>query len=132
LYPCILHLLHSAPAPPRIENPASSIYNTNHHQSRELPVKITREDVLYVARLARLEIEDSAVDRFALQIGRILEYVEQLNELDTTGVRPTAHALALTNVMREDAARPHLEREAALANAPRQEDGCFLVPKIVG
>ncbi len=95
-------------------------------------MKITREDVLYVARLARLEIEDSAIDRFALQIGRILDYIEQLNELDTTGVRPTAHALALTNVMREDAARPHLEREAALANAPQQEDGCFLVPKIVG
>jgi aspartyl-tRNA(Asn)/glutamyl-tRNA(Gln) amidotransferase subunit C len=95
-------------------------------------VKITREDVLYVARLARLDIDDSATERLAAQIGSILDYVAQLNQLDTEGVRPTSHALALTNAMREDAARPHLEREAALANAPEPEDGCFLVPKVVG
>jgi aspartyl-tRNA(Asn)/glutamyl-tRNA(Gln) amidotransferase subunit C len=95
-------------------------------------VKITREEVLYVAHLARLEIEDSATDRLAGQIGAILDYVDQLNEVDTSGVLPTSHALALTNAMRADRTRPHLEPVAALANAPAQEDGCFLVPKIVG
>jgi aspartyl-tRNA(Asn)/glutamyl-tRNA(Gln) amidotransferase subunit C len=95
-------------------------------------VKITRDEVLYVARLARLEVEEAATDKLAAQIGSILDYVDQLNQVDTAGVAPTSHALALTNVFREDAVRPHIEREAALANAPAQEDGCFLVPKIVG
>jgi aspartyl-tRNA(Asn)/glutamyl-tRNA(Gln) amidotransferase subunit C len=95
-------------------------------------VKITREEVLYVAHLARLEIEESATDRLAGQIGNILDYVDQLNAVDTANVLPTSHALALTNAFREDAARPQLDREAALANAPAQEEGCFLVPKVVG
>ena len=95
-------------------------------------MKITREEVLYVARLARLEIEEPATERLAGQIGTILDYVDQLKQVDTTHVTPTSHALALTNAFREDAVRPHLDREAALANAPAQEEGCFLVPKIVG
>ncbi len=95
-------------------------------------MKITRDEVLYVARLARLEIEESATERLAAQVGNILDYVDQLNQVDTTGVAPTSHALALTNAFREDAVRPHLDRDAALANAPAQEAGCFLVPKIVG
>ena len=95
-------------------------------------MKITREEVLYVARLARLEIEETATERLAGQIGTILDYVDQLKQVDTTDVAPTSHALALTNAFREDAGRPHLDREAALSNAPAQEDGCFLVPKVVG
>jgi aspartyl-tRNA(Asn)/glutamyl-tRNA(Gln) amidotransferase subunit C len=95
-------------------------------------VKITRDEVLYVARLARLEVEEAATDKLAAQIGSILDYVDQLNQVDTAGVAPTSHALALTNAFREDAVRPHIDREAALANAPAQEEGCFLVPKIVG
>jgi aspartyl-tRNA(Asn)/glutamyl-tRNA(Gln) amidotransferase subunit C len=95
-------------------------------------VKITRDEVLYVARLARLEVEEAATDKLAAQIGSILDYVDQLNQVDTAGVAPTSHALALTNAFREDAVRPHIDRDAALANAPAQEEGCFLVPKIVG
>ena len=95
-------------------------------------MKITRDEVLYVARLARLEVEEAATDKLAAQIGSILDYVDQLNQVDTAGVAPTSHALALTNAFREDAVRPHIDREAALANAPAQEEGCFLVPKIVG
>jgi aspartyl-tRNA(Asn)/glutamyl-tRNA(Gln) amidotransferase subunit C len=95
-------------------------------------VKITRDEVLYVARLARLEVEEAATDKLAAQIGSILGYVDQLNQVDTAGVPPTSHALALTNAFREDAVRPHIGRDAALANAPAQEEGCFLVPKIVG
>jgi aspartyl-tRNA(Asn)/glutamyl-tRNA(Gln) amidotransferase subunit C len=95
-------------------------------------LKITRDEVLYVARLARLEVEEAATDKLAAQIGSILDYVDQLNQVDTAGVPPTSHALALTNVFREDTVRPHIDRDAALANAPAQEEGCFLVPKIVG
>jgi aspartyl-tRNA(Asn)/glutamyl-tRNA(Gln) amidotransferase subunit C len=95
-------------------------------------MKITKEEVLHVAHLARLEIDESAVEKFAAQIGNILDYVDQLNQIDTAGVRPTSHALALTNAFREDAQTEHLPREAALANAPEQEDGNFLVPKVVG
>ncbi|MCK7503779.1 MAG: Asp-tRNA(Asn)/Glu-tRNA(Gln) amidotransferase subunit GatC [Desulfobacterales bacterium] len=95
-------------------------------------MKITRDEVLYVARLARLEVEEAATDKLAAQIGSILDYVDQLNQVDTAGVAPTSHALALTNAFREDAVRPHIDRDAALANAPAQEEGCFLVPKIVG
>ena len=95
-------------------------------------MKITRDEVLYVARLARLEVEEVATDKLAGQIGSILDYVDQLNQVDTAGVAPTSHALALTNAFREDAVRPHIDRDLALANAPAQEEGCFLVPKIVG
>ena len=95
-------------------------------------MKITRDEVLYVARLARLEVEEAATDKLATQIGSILNYVDQLNQVDTAGVPPTSHALALTNVFREDTVRPHIDRDAALANAPAQDEGCFLVPKIVG
>ncbi|HSV92839.1 MAG TPA: Asp-tRNA(Asn)/Glu-tRNA(Gln) amidotransferase subunit GatC [Desulfobacterales bacterium] len=95
-------------------------------------MKITRDEVLYVARLARLEVEEAATDKLAAQIGSILDYVDQLNQVDTAGVPPTSHALALTNAFREDTVRQHIGRDAALANAPAQEEGCFLVPKIVG
>ena len=95
-------------------------------------MKITRDEVLYVARLARLEVEEAATDKLAGQIGSILDYVDQLKQVDTAGVAPTSHALALTNAFREDAVRPHIDRDLALANAPAQEEGCFLVPKIVG
>jgi len=95
-------------------------------------MNITKEEVLHVAHLARLEIEESAVEKLAGQIGDILAYVDQLNQVDTTGVRPTSHALALTNAFREDVETQHLPREASLANAPQQDDGSFVVPKVVG
>jgi aspartyl-tRNA(Asn)/glutamyl-tRNA(Gln) amidotransferase subunit C len=95
-------------------------------------MKITKEEVLHVAHLARLEIDESAVEKFAGQIGDILAYVDQLKQVDTAGVRPTSHALALTNAFREDVETRHLPREDSLANAPQQDDGNFLVPKVVG
>jgi aspartyl-tRNA(Asn)/glutamyl-tRNA(Gln) amidotransferase subunit C len=95
-------------------------------------MKITKQEVLHVADLARLEIDESAVERFASQVGDILAYVDQLKQVDTAGVRPTSHALALTNAFRDDVETRHLPRENSLANAPQQEDGNFLVPKVVG
>jgi len=95
-------------------------------------MKITKDQVLYVADLARLDLDDASIDKFAGQIGTILDYVDKLNEVDTDGIRPTSHAISLTNVFREDQQNEHLEREQALANAPEKEDGNFIVPKVVG
>lgn len=91
----------------------------------------SREQVRKVALLSRLEFSDAEADAFAGQIGKILDYVEKLGELDTSAVEPTSHALALTNVFRPDEPGVSLPREAALANAPEQEDGCFRVPPII-
>ena len=94
-------------------------------------MKITKEEVLYVADLARLELDSASIDAFAEQIANILEYVDMLNQADTAGVNPTSHAISLTNAFRADEEKDHLERDLALANAPEQEDGSFIVPKIV-
>jgi len=94
-------------------------------------MKITKDQVLYVADLARLDLDAEMIDKFAGQIGTILDYVDKLNEVDTEGIRPTSHAISLTNAFREDEPDEHLERDQALANAPEKEDGSFIVPKII-
>lgn len=95
-------------------------------------MKITQKEVLYVADLARLDLEEASLDRFADQISTILDYVDKLNEVDTESVRPTSHAIFLTNAFRDDEQIEHLDREKVLANAPQEEDGSFVVPKVVG
>jgi aspartyl-tRNA(Asn)/glutamyl-tRNA(Gln) amidotransferase subunit C len=95
-------------------------------------MKITKEEVVYVANLARLDLDDASIEKFAGQIGTILEYVDTLKRVDTTGVRPTSHAISLNNAFREDTPQEHLDRDMALANAPEKEDGNFLVPKVIG
>ena len=94
-------------------------------------MKITKEEVLYVADLARLDLDEASIDKFAGQIATILDYVDKLNEVDTQGVRPTSHAISLTNAFRADEQIEHLERDEALANAPQKEEGNFVVPKII-
>jgi len=94
-------------------------------------MKITKEEVQHVANLARLELDDDAIERFAGQIGNILEYVDKLKQVDTHGVLPTSHAISQTNAFREDDVVAHLDRELSLANAPEQEDGTFLVPRVI-
>ncbi len=94
-------------------------------------MKITKEEVLYVANLARLDMDEESIDKFAQQIGTILEYVDTLNLVDTKGVPPTSHAIFLTNAFREDEIKEHLDRKTALANAPEKEDENFLVPKVI-
>ena len=95
-------------------------------------MKISKEEILHVAHLARLELDDTAIDKFVAQIGTVLEYVDQLKGVDTEGVKPTSHAISLTNAFREDEPREHLETGKALANAPESEEGSFIVPKVVG
>ena len=93
---------------------------------------VTREDVLRVARLSRLAIEPGKVDAFTQQLRAILGYVNLLDEVDTAGVEPMAHAIALRDVLREDVATPMLPRGTALANAPATDGEFFLVPQILG
>jgi aspartyl-tRNA(Asn)/glutamyl-tRNA(Gln) amidotransferase subunit C len=93
---------------------------------------ITKEDIVYVANLARLEVGEKDIETFAGQLGEVLEYVNTLNRVDTEGVPPTSHAISLTNAFREDIETGHLDRDKALGNAPEREDGSFLVPKVVG
>jgi aspartyl-tRNA(Asn)/glutamyl-tRNA(Gln) amidotransferase subunit C len=95
-------------------------------------MKISKEEVIYVADLARLEVDDQLVDKFAEQLGTILEYMETLESVDTKGVRPTSHAISMTNAFREDEEEQDFSSDSALANAPDKEDGNFIVPKVVG
>jgi aspartyl-tRNA(Asn)/glutamyl-tRNA(Gln) amidotransferase subunit C len=95
-------------------------------------MKITKEEVLYVAHLARLDLDDASIEKFAGQIDEILGYIDKLNQVKTEGIRPTSHAIFLTNAFREDEPGEHLQRDRVLANAPDQEDGSFVVPKVVG
>jgi aspartyl-tRNA(Asn)/glutamyl-tRNA(Gln) amidotransferase subunit C len=89
---------------------------------------IDRDQVLHVAKLARLKVTDDEVDRMAEELSKILGYVETMNELDLEGVEPTSHVVDLTNVLREDVPRPGLPREKALEQAPDAADGGFRVP----
>jgi aspartyl-tRNA(Asn)/glutamyl-tRNA(Gln) amidotransferase subunit C len=93
-------------------------------------VQISREEVLHVARLARLALTEEEVERFRDQLSAILEAVGKVSELDLEGVPPTSHPLDLVNVFAEDEPRPSLSREDALANAPDAEGGFFGVPPV--
>jgi aspartyl-tRNA(Asn)/glutamyl-tRNA(Gln) amidotransferase subunit C len=89
---------------------------------------ITRDEVLHVARLARLELTEDEVERFTEQLSAILEAVTKVSELDLSDVEPTAHPLDVVNVWAEDEPRPSITVEDALANAPGREAGFFKVP----
>ena len=91
---------------------------------------ISKEDTQHVAKLARLNLTDEEVDKFSRQLGDILGYVEQMNEIDTKDVKPMAHPFDVVNVMREDEVKYEQTKEELMANAPCKEDGFFRVPKI--
>ena len=94
-------------------------------------MKITREEVAHVAQLARLNLGDDQMQRLTGQLNDILQSMEKLNQLDTSGVPSTNHALDLTGAMRDDEVRPSLERDRALANAPESNDESFVVPRVL-
>ena len=94
-------------------------------------MSIDKDTVKYIAKLSRIELEESAIDGFTTQIDSILTYIEKLNQLDTEKTAPTSHALELKNVFRKDENIPSLDNQSALGNAPEQEDGHFKVPKII-
>ena len=88
-------------------------------------------DVAYVARLARINLTEDEAKIFQRQLENVLEYVEKLRQVDVTGVDAAAHAVPVFNVLRADAPRDWFTAEQALSNAPRQENGLFIVPKVV-
>ncbi|HLS90460.1 MAG TPA: Asp-tRNA(Asn)/Glu-tRNA(Gln) amidotransferase subunit GatC [Limnochordia bacterium] len=92
---------------------------------------IERKDVEHIARLARLALSEEEKELIQRQLETILEYAAILNEVDTEGVEPSAHVVALTNVLRPDERRPSMPKEKALANAPEARDGYFYVPRIL-
>jgi len=92
---------------------------------------LSRDTVLKVAHLARLELSPAEVDEFSGQLGAILDYVARLDELDTSNVEPMVHSVEVANVLRDDVLVPSLPRTAALANAPKTDGRYFLVPPII-
>ncbi len=97
-----------------------------------MPGKIDEKLIRHVGKLSRIELTDEQVAMFGRQLADIVEYVDKLQQINTDGVEPMAHALPVHNVLAEDAPRPSLSPEAALANAPDRIDDFYRVPKVIG
>ncbi len=94
-------------------------------------MKLSREQVIDIADLAKLDLTEQEIDQYAEQLSAVLDYADRLNELPTDDIPPTASVLPLQNVLREDVARPSLPTEKALANAPAAVDGQFRVDAVL-
>ena len=94
-------------------------------------MKLSREEVLHIARLARVALTEAEITRMSEQLSNLLEHFEVLQQVDTEGVPPTAQSVALQSVMRDDVVAPSLAQEDVLANAPRREDDCFRVRAVL-
>lgn len=94
-------------------------------------MKITDKDLDYVARLARIHIDDEKKERLTHDMEAVIKFADKLAELDTENVEPVAHALPVNNVFRKDEIVPSYDREKLLKNAPEKDAGCYSVPKIV-
>jgi aspartyl-tRNA(Asn)/glutamyl-tRNA(Gln) amidotransferase subunit C len=95
-------------------------------------MSLSRADVEKVSLLGRLKLSEAELETMTAQLTRIVGYVEQLSELDTTNVEPMAHAIEAHNIFADDVIRPSLPRDAALANAPKRDDECYRVPAVLG
>ena len=91
---------------------------------------ITKQQVEHVAKLARLSLTEDEVNLYTNQLSKILDYIDQLNEVDTKGIEPMTQPIPTVNVMREDIIKKQFERSEVLSNAPHEEYGFFRVPKI--
>lgn len=94
-------------------------------------MSITREEVRHIAKLARLQFDEEDEEQLANEMSRILEHMDKLNELDTTGVPPMSHVLDVENVFREDEVEQRIDREQALQNAPDADEEYIRVPKVI-
>lgn len=94
-------------------------------------MKISKDDVIKVAELARMEVTEKETEIFTDQLGNILEYIEKLNELDTENVEPTSHVLDISTPLREDRVVNWLTIDEVLQNAPESEDDFFVVPQVI-
>ncbi|MEY2567370.1 MAG: aspartyl-tRNA(Asn)/glutamyl-tRNA(Gln) amidotransferase subunit [Actinomycetota bacterium] len=97
-----------------------------------MAARISRDDVVHVAHLARLTLDDAEIDLFTEQLGAVLEHAQDVAALQTDGVPATAHPLPIENVLRDDVPRPSVDRDEVLAQAPDAEGGRFRVPRILG
>lgn len=91
---------------------------------------ITKEQVKHVARLARLSLTEEEVELYTKQLSNILDYIDQLSEVNTNGIEPMTQPIPMVNVMREDVVKKQFERNELLKNAPQEEYGFFRVPRI--
>ena len=94
-------------------------------------MKVEIGEVEHVALLARLKLSEEEKKLFTGQLNAILDYIEKLNELDTSAIEPTFHVVSHQNLMREDEVKESFTQEASLENAPERAQGCFRVPKII-
>ena len=94
-------------------------------------MKIDRKEVEHVAQLARLQFDEAQLDMFMHQMNNILEYFDKLQDLDTSDIEPTSHAVVMNNIFRADEEEKLFNRNLMLENAPEKEKGCFKVPKII-
>ena len=97
-----------------------------------MSIEITADVVRHIGLLSRIELTDSEVKTFSDQLANILHYVDKLQELDTDGVEPMAHAVEIHNVLADDTPRESLTPDQALANAPQRDGDYFKVPKVIG
>ncbi|MEE2706489.1 MAG: Asp-tRNA(Asn)/Glu-tRNA(Gln) amidotransferase subunit GatC [Planctomycetota bacterium] len=95
-------------------------------------MSLTREEIEKVALLARLRLSPDELETMTVQLSQIVEYVEQLSELDTESVQPMVHAIDVANVFAGDDVRPSFERDEMLGNAPNRDEECYLVPPVLG
>lgn len=94
-------------------------------------MKLSREEVLHIARLARLGLDEAEITRFAGQLSNLLDHFEVLQQVDTEGVPPTAQSVELRSVMRDDAVAPSLSPDEVLSNAPHRDEDCFRVKAVL-
>ena len=95
-------------------------------------MSLSSSDVEKVSLLARLQLSDGELDTMTRQLAKIVGYVEQLDQLDTTNVEPMAHAVEIANVFADDSVQPSLRLDDALANAPKKDEECYRVPAVLG
>lgn len=92
---------------------------------------IDREQVEYVANLARLKLSEKEIEKLTVDMAKIIEFADKLGDLDTEGVEPTAHILPINNVFRKDEVKPSYDRGEITSNAPSKENGCYKIVKVV-
>lgn len=94
-------------------------------------MSISKEEVKHIAKLSRLSFNDEELEKTAVELSAIVDFANELSNVDVEGVKPTAHILDIKNIFREDVVSPSFDREKILKNAPTKEAGCISVPKVV-
>lgn len=92
---------------------------------------VSRDDIIYIAKLSRLEFTDEELEKYTKDLDNIVNFANTLSEIDVTGVKPTNHILDIKNVFRKDEVKPSYDRDLILKNAPTKAGGCVSVPKVV-